>query len=123
MCYKHAGFNFLDRINKTKPPQYTQILPKHSKQPFSNAIYMYTYLAEVAVAPLLEVASAVASHQLHIAEHDLEGCRVDGCGEVHVQLVHRRLHTDRLIGRRKQQARNHNVVHIKQHLMASNFKF
>lgn len=49
------------------------------------------YRAEVSVLHLLELGVGVASAQLHVAQHHLEDGVVDGLGEVHVELVHRRL--------------------------------
>lgn len=53
------------------------------------------YRAQVFVLHLLELGIGVAGTQLHISQHHLEHCVVDGLGEVHVQLVHSSLQREK----------------------------
>lgn len=52
-----------------------------------------SHRAKILVLHLLELGVGVAGAQFHVPQNHLEHGVVDGLGEVHVQLVHRRLQT------------------------------
>lgn len=55
-----------------------------------------SYRAQILVLHLLEFCVSVASTQLHISQHHLEHSVVNSLGEVHVELIHRRLKREKV---------------------------